>query len=324
MNRTVALGIAVVTCAAFVLAALSATAPALPTSPPHAWVVLAGEPGDQSYVDSARAGVARANASKRIRVEEFAPSDGDRLETRLRDRDDLPGLVEVQDSGAWPGAVERWADAHPGMRFLVIDAVVPARSNVRSVRISADGVSFLAGALAAAGAGGRPVAVIAGMPSPVMAQFVRGFSDGAAAEVPETRVDVRYISKGVDGFSDPERGRAGAEALYQNGTAVIYAACGGSSTGVIDAAGRAPGRFVVGVDRDQADLGPTVVLGSAVKRVDRVVEEALLAYADGAFTPGDTVIGLDANATDLVLNPQFEGLAPVLERHRASAGERDR
>lgn len=323
MNRTVTLGIAVVGCAVVVLAALSVAVPAPPASPPLAWVVLAGEPGDQSYVDSARSGVARANASTRIRVEEFTPADRNRLEARLQDRTELPGLVVIQDSGAWPGAVERWADTHPGMQFVAIDTAVPEHSNVRSVRVTAEGVSFLAGALAGAGSGGGPVAVIAGMPSPVMDEFVRGFSDGAAVESPETRVEVRYLSNGVDGFSDPERGRAVAEALYQNGTAVIYAACGGSSTGVIEAAGRAPGRFVVGVDRDQADLGPTVVLGSAVKRVDRVVEEALLGYADGAFTPGDTVIGLEEEATRIVLNPRFQGLAPVLERHRASAGERD-
>lgn len=324
MNRTVALGLAVLACMAVVLVALGATHPAPWIGPSQAWVVLAGEPGDRSYVDSALAGVARVNASGRIDIETFVPADRERLEAQFRDGTDLPGLVVVQDSGAWAGAVEQWAGAHPGVRFLGIDATVPSLPNVRSVRVSADGVSFIAGALAVAKAGGRPVAVIAGMPSPVMDEFIRGFSDSAAAENPGARVEVRYLSNGVDGFSDPERGQAVAEALYKNGTAVIYAACGGSSTGVIEAAGRGPGRFVVGVDRDQADLGPSVVLGSAIKRVDRVVEEALFAHATGAFTPGDVTIGLNDGATRLALNPRFAELEPVLERHRAVAGGRDR
>ncbi len=324
MNRTAVLGLAILACTAVVLISLWATPPAPRTGPSQAWVVLAGEPGDQSYVDSALAGVARVNTSGRIGIETFFPADRDRLDAQFRDGTGLPGLVVVQDSGAWAGAVERWAGPHPGVRFLAIDATVPSLPNVRSVRVSADGVSFIAGALAATKAGGRPVAVIAGMPSPVMEEYVRGFTDGAWAESPGIRVDTRYISNGVEGFSDPDRGRELAEALYQNGTAVIYAACGGSSMGVIGGAGYGADRFVVGVDRDQADLGPSVVLGSAVKRVDRVVEEALFAHAGGSFTAGEVTIGLDEGATGIALNPRFAELVPVLERHQAVAGGRDR
>ena len=61
-----------------------------------------------------------APVSKRFRVEEFAPSDGDRLETRLRDRDDLPGLVRLFVANAALFDRETWLTrvARAGDRLL--------------------------------------------------------------------------------------------------------------------------------------------------------------------------------------------------------------
>ncbi len=297
--------------------------PAAPDRP-LAWIVYAAEKGDQSYVDSAWTGVYRASRNSSFAFEEFIPADRDRLEAGLRNATGRPGLLVLQDSGAWPGAADTWAAAHPEMRFFVIDGAVAPRPNVRSVRIAARGASYLAGALAAAGGGGRPVAGLAEMPSPVMDEYIQGFSAGAGAARPGMPVAVRYVGNDTGAYADPDRAAVLSKELYRNGTAVVYAACGGSSVGVIEAAQESPGRFVIGVDRDQADLGPTVVLGSALKRVDRVVEQALLDHVNGSFTPGAALIGLTENATRLVLNPRFAEFAPVLEQYRATAGGMDR
>ena len=324
MNRYHAIPVGL---AAILLGALLvpyALAPPDPSERPEAWIVYAGERGDGAYVDLASAGLDRVSRTGPFAFDEFAPADRGRLEAGLRNATARPGLLVLQDSGAWPAAADTWAAACPETKFLVIDGIVTPRPNVRSVRIASRGVSYLAGVLAASAAKGRPVALVAGMPSAVMDEYIEGFTIGVGAAAPGTQVAVRYVGETTRGFADPAAASAISEECFRNGTVVIYAACGGSSTGVIEAAGRSPGRFVIGIDRDQADLGPTVVLASAVKRVDRVVERGLRDHANGTFVPGDAVIGLDGDATGLVLNPRFAHLAPVLEQHRAAAGGMDR
>lgn len=324
MNRYHAIPVGLAAILVGVLIVQYALAPPDTPERPEAWIVYAGEKGDGAYVDLASAGLDRASRTGSFAFDEFAPADRERLEAGLRSATARPDLLVLQDSGAWPAAADTWAAACPETKFLVIDGIVTPRPNVRSVRIASRGVSYLAGVLAASAAKGRPVALVAGMPSAVMDEYIEGFTTGVEAVAPGTQVAVRYVGETTRGFADPAAASAISEECYQNGTAVVYAACGGSSTGVIEAAQRSPGRFVIGVDRDQADLGPTVVLASAVKRVDRVVERGLLDHANGTFAPGEVAVGLAESATGLVPNPRFVEFAPVLEQHRAAAGGMDR
>ena len=59
------------------------------------------------------------------------------------------------------------------------------------------------------------------------------------------------------------------------------------------------------MDSDQTDLGPSVILASAVKRVDRVVYTGIAEYLNGSFTGGERVAGLQDGVTALVFNPKF-------------------
>lgn len=86
---------------------------------------------------------------------------------------------------------------------------------------------------------------------------------------------------------------------------MIYTCVGISNLGVFEAAQIGPGRFAIGTDSDQSYLGPKVVLASAVKRVDRVVADGILQYANGTFRGGNTVAGLREGATGIVFNLEF-------------------
>jgi len=282
-----------------------------PEAPPAVWIVYAGDPGNP-YVDAARNGLLRAARNGTFAYREFSPATADRLEAALANASaDPPDVVVVQDSGTWPGAADRWAPALPRTRFVVIDGEAAPRPNVRAVTIAVDGVSYLAGALAAAAAEGRPVAVLLGMPDPVLDGFRDGFRAGAGSVAPDAEVEVRYVGNDTHGYADPAGAAAIAEGLYRNGTVVVYAACGGSSLGVIEAAGNATGRLAIGVDRDQSGLGSGVVLGSGVKYVDRIVQAGIEDGLGEAFAPGAERVGLVDGATELVLNPQFARYAPV-------------
>lgn len=291
---------------------------------PAVWVVYAGDPGNP-YIDAARAGLLEASRNGTFTYEEFAPATADQLEAALADDASAPPkLIVVQDSGTWAGAADRWAAAYRGIRFVVIDGDTAPRPNVRTVAIAANGVSYLAGALAATAGQGQPVAVLLGMPHPVLDGFRDGFRAGVGSVTPGAAVEVRYVGNDTRGYADPARATAIAEELYRNGTSVIYAVCGGSSLGVIDAAGNATGRFVIGVDRDQKALGPDVVLGSAVKHVDRVVQAAIEDGLGATFTPGAIRVGLTEGATDLVPNPRFGAYGSAVAGRRGAAEAMDR
>ncbi len=314
---------------AFVLLA-GVTAAVLVLTPPAAepvpalWVVYAGDPGNP-YVDAARAGLLEASRNGTFTYEEFAPATADRLEAALADdASPPPKLIVIQDSGTWAGAADRWAAAHPRIRFVVIDGEAALRPNVRTVAITADGVSYLAGALAATAGHGQPVAVLLGMPHPVLNGFRDGFQAGVGSVPPGAAVEVRYVGNNTQGNADPARAAAIAEELYRNGTSVVYAVCGGWSLGVIDAAGNATGRFVIGVDRDQRALGPDVVLGSAVKHVDGIVQAGIEDGLGEAFAPGAVRVGLADGATEMILNPRFAAYGSVVAGRRGAAEAMDR
>ena len=73
----------------------------------------------------------------------------------------------------------------------------------------------------------------------------------------DATVEVQYITQPPDftGFTDPAKGKAIATAMYDSGIDVIYAAAGGSGSGLFEAAlesGKEPGEiYAIGVDSDQ-------------------------------------------------------------------------
>jgi len=81
------------------------------------------------------------------------------------------------------------------------------------------------------------------------------------------------------------------------GSTVVFQVAGGCGLGALDAA-KEEGVWGIGVDKDQAFLGPHI-LTSAVKRVDRAVEGVILA----------TDLGLYPGGTDLNFNLENRGVA---------------
>lgn len=317
--RPIALTIAALVLLAGLTTAVFVLMQPAPESPPAVLVMYAGDPGNP-YIDAARDGLLRAARNRTFVYREFAPATADRLEATIANAPaDPPDLVVVQDSGTWAGAADRWAPALPRTRFVVIDGEAAPRPNIRTVAIAADGVSYLAGTLAATAADGRTVAVLLGMPHPALDGFRDGFRAGAGSVAPGAAVEVRYVANDTRGYADPVGAAAIAEDLYRNGTVVVYAACGGSSLSVIDTAGNATGRFAIGVDRDQSALGPGVVLGSAVKHVDGIVQAGIEDGLGEAFAPGAVRVGLADGATEMILNPRFAAYGSVVAGRRGAA-----
>ena len=77
----------------------------------------------------------------------------------------------------------------------------------------------------------------------------------------------------------------------------MFQVAGGCGLGALDAA-KEKGKWGIGVDKDQSDLGPHI-LTSAVKRVDVAVFDTVKAIQEGTYEGG----------TDALFNLENEGVA---------------
>lgn len=275
---------------------------------PMVIIVYGGEKGDQSFIDSAFRGLTAAEKDLAFESREFSSFVYETISGLLQNESPKRPVLVITASFAYAGVTAQLAEEHPEVSFLGIDQQDSALSNVRTCEITSFGSSYLAGVLAADATNTRHVGIILGTHSDVLEGFRLGFRDGILAADPSITIAERYVREdSVEGFSDPVTAQEIAREMYGDGVDVIFTVAGFSGTGAIDEAKREPGRYVIGVDRDQSDLGPDVILASSVKHVDQAVESGIREFMDGTFSGGEQVVGLNDGATDLVFNPEFAG-----------------
>jgi basic membrane protein A len=202
-------------------------------------------------------------------------------------------------------AVAAEAKAHPQQRYLLIDSPIldaegkPATApNVASVTFREQEGSFLAGVLAGL-VSKTQIGFIGGMQVPLIRRFEAGFRAGVQAVNPGAAKNL--VVEYTGSFDDSSTGKRVAQALYGRGADVVFQAAGADGLGAVAAAGEA-GKWIIGVDSDQAHLAPKVVLTSMVKHVDYAVYLAVKDLAQGKFTAGNRELGLAEGGV---------GLAPV-------------
>jgi len=299
------------------------TSPAVPV----VYIVYGSEKGDLSYTDAAYQGILAAEREMPVTVREFTPKDLDTLPALLNSTTgpERPGLI-ITVGFQYADLVRNLAALHKDIRFLAIDTSGIGSGTVQSYEITSYGDSYLSGVLAASATKSGRVGIITGMKTDLLDTFIRGYTDGVHAINSSITVDQAYVwQDSVQGFMDPVQAGRIAERMYHNGTDVIYFGAGKSNTGAFDAAKTMPGRYVIGTDSDQSPLGPTVVLASAVKRVDLVVYHGIRQYAGGTFAGGNHVAGLREDATGMVYNPAFASYNETVRawESRAIAGEEE-
>ncbi|MCU1376550.1 MAG: ABC-type transport system substrate-binding protein, partial [Actinomycetia bacterium] len=141
---------------------------------------------------------------------------------------------------------------------------------------------------------------IGGVEQPLIQKFEAGFVAGAKKVNPNVQVDVKYISQPPDfsGFNDPAKGKEIANGQYAAGADVIYAAAGGSGSGLFEAAKAtstpAAKHWAIGVDSDQyklvdASLQP-FILTSMLKKVDVAVYQTIKAMVEGENVGGKATV----------------------------------
>ena len=242
-----------------------------------------GGRGDQSFNDSAAAGLDQAAEEFGIETEELEPDEGgenrqELLQLLCDNGTDLIFAVGFLYSES-VGAV---AENCPDSTFAIVDDAANDLPNLANLVFAEEQGSFLMGAAAALETQTDHVGFIGGVNIELIHKFQAGFEAGVAAVDPAITVDVEYLTEppDFDGFNAPDRGREVAASMYEGGADIVYAAAGGSGCrrvrsgvqAVREAGGDA---WAIGVDSDQYNTADPavqdVILTSMLKQVNVAV-----------------------------------------------------
>jgi basic membrane protein A and related proteins len=282
-----------------------------------------GGRGDKSFNDLAAAGLAKAKTDLNIETKELSAVQGEADQAKA-DRLTLlanAGYNPILAIGfAYAGSLAKVAPKFPKINFAIVDDDSSKLPNVEGLVFAENESSFLVGVAAAQATKTKTIGFIGGVQTPLIQKFQAGYAAGAKAVDPSIKVQVAYISQAPDftGFNDPAKGKVIAEGLYDGGADVVYAAAGGSGSGLFQAAA-AKKKLAIGVDSDQyqtatADQKP-YILTSALKGVDTAVENFIKDDADGKFKAGSVRFDLKAGGVGYATSN------PILDPYKAKIEE---
>ncbi|MDX2095399.1 MAG: BMP family ABC transporter substrate-binding protein [Alphaproteobacteria bacterium] len=267
-----------------------------------------GEKGDSAFINSARVGIARAETEFRTPV----------TITRMDTMDNAASAIKkIADGGANPiillgnqyvPPVMNLADRYPGATFTVIDGLTPPLyPNVQSILFRDHEGAFLVGMIAGKLSQSNLVGFVGGMDIPLIRNFALGFTQGVKYAAPDLKVDVQMVGTTAEAWSNPEKAKSLAKMQYREGADIVFAAAGGSSVGVLEAANEM-GKLGIGVDSNQNGLFPGHVLTSLVKRVDVAVYDTLKNSHDGSWSAGVKYLGIKEGALDYAVDQNNRSL----------------
>jgi basic membrane protein A len=297
-----------------------------------------GPKGDMSFTDSASSGVAAAKAAGIDLVAELFATQGE-PDSAKADR-----LQQLVDQGAntvvavgfdYAASMATVAAANPDVKFGIVDDNTQCLKeadggvkggpipNVTCLNFAAEQSSFLVGVAAALKSKTKHVAFIGGVDVPLLQTFQAGYDAGVKAADSSVKIDDKYITEPPDfsGFNAPDKGQTIAKGLYDGGADIIYAAAGGSGTGVFKAA-KATGNLAIGVDSDQyllpslADV-KDVIMTSAVKNVNIAVYDFVASIAAGKPLTGSQFFDLKNGGVAISYSGGFiDDIKPQIEEYQ--------
>ena len=285
-----------------------------------------GGRGDQSFNDSAAAGLDKAKADLGIQAKEAEASNGEAdsaKEERLRVLATSGYNPVIAVGFAYSAAVAKVAKEFPDTKFAIIDDAAAVGDNIANLVFAEEQGSYLVGYAAGTKTKTNNVGFIGGVDVPLIHKFQAGYEAGAKAANPKIKVQVKYLTQPPDfsGFGDPAKGKTAAQGMYDAGADIIYAAAGGSGAGVFEAA-QATGNKAIGVDSDQYKTADPkvkdVIMTSMLKRVNVAVNDFITQVNDGNFTAGSNVYDLKKDGVGYSTSGgQIDDIVTQLEAQKA-------
>ncbi|HUX41225.1 MAG TPA: BMP family ABC transporter substrate-binding protein [Rectinemataceae bacterium] len=194
------------------------------------------------------------------------------------------GLI-VTSNPSMPELCAAVAKQFPKIRFLVTDGWLQGNPAIHTILYNqyeqAWIIGYLAGLVATTPVGGHKphgmAAMVVGQHYPTLDRLIEpGFEAGLRAADPEARFADRVLGNWYDANKAAEL----AKSLIAEGADIILPIAGGAGQGVLTAAKEA-GIKALWFDNSGYALAPGVVVGSAIARQDRLVEEKLSTILSG-------------------------------------------
>jgi basic membrane protein A and related proteins len=276
-----------------------------------------GGRGDQSFNDSAGAGLdaAKQEQGDKVEIKEIEPNADGSNRKELLDSlaDEGYGLV-IGVGFLFSEDIAKSATESADTSFAVIDGFAPScnqpDSNLLCLGFKEEEGSFLVGAAAALKTKSNTVGFVGGQQGQgLIEKFQAGYEAGvkyiADQEGKNIEVLVDYAGNTPEAFRNPAKGNELGLKQIGQGADVIYHASGGTGAGVFSAAA-AKQKYAIGVDSDQSLTAPEDqrkwILTSMLKRVDTAVQQTIAAYVGGTLKGGVQTFGLKEGGIDYAQN----------------------
>lgn len=272
-----------------------------------------GGRGDKSFNDAAYAGLERAQKELNVKFTTLETNEGSDREAQLRQLAAGDAKLVFGVGFLFTDDIKALAKEFPNQRFACIDyTVTPGEvlpPNLVALKFREEEGSFLVGALAGYLTKTNKVGFVGGMEIPLIRKFQAGYAAGVKAANPKAQVLVKYAGSTPAAFKDPTKGKELGLSEYHAGADIIFHASGSTGLGVFEA-GRELKRLAIGVDSDQYDEAPGVVLTSMVKRVDNAVFSTIRDAKAGQWTPGVRDFGLKDQGVTWIYDDRNKALIP--------------
>jgi basic membrane protein A len=276
-------------------------------------VTDAGTIDDKSFNQGTWEGILKAGTDLKVETKYLKP-------TGTTEADYVKEIGNLYDAGfkfivtpgfKFSGAIFTAQEKYKDAKFVIIDsqpagadgaAVVAA--NTVAIFFAEQQSGFIAGVAAAAQVKEGDFGFVGGMEIPPVQKYNWGFQQGVAYANANlgTKITIKAENVIYQGtFSDVAAGQQLAAQMYDKGVKAIFAAAGGVGVGVINEAKAraAKGVWVVGVDVDQYsqgeyEAGKSIILTSAMKKIDQATFDTIKAETEGKF-PGGQTLTFDAS-----------------------------
>jgi basic membrane protein A len=199
-------------------------------------------------------------------------------------------------------AAIRAGERFPGTTFVVSGGGRVA-ANVVPLIFTLEEGSYLAGMVAAGMSATGVLGMVGGVAIPPVQGTFRAFEAGALA----VRPDVRILESFIGNWDDVGAAKEATVAQLRRGADVIIHNTDAASFGVFQAVREAVEAgdrvWALGMNSDQNEVAPEVILGSAVIRIPQSFLETARAWQAGELGGAPLYAGAKDDVVDFVLNP---------------------
>lgn len=245
---------------------------------------------DRSFNENAFNGAEKFKKERGVSFLEFEPNNDAQREQALRTFAQRGADPIVTIGFAWALTLEKIAPQYPKTRFVLIDSKVNL-PNVQSIEFAYNEGAFIVGTLAGLKTKTGSIGFVGGMDIPIIRSFECGYETGARHARPDVKVIQNMTGTTPSAWSDPARGRELALGQYDQGADIVFAAAGGTSMGVLQAAADA-NRLAIGVGTNQNGVHPGHILTSATAGINVAVYRTLSDASAGNWKAGVLRLGV--------------------------------